>query len=337
MSNITDFETVNREYAEKFRDSGLIWYYWAIHMEEVFSFKHNTEKFEKIISKAHPDERNTMLAMFSEMTVFVVDREIFVSDAQPKANPDLDTQVASIMFEALRECRELAPDDLDNVVPAEELGQLLQEYDELLTWVKKNWATSETEGLHFCLDSFGDKNVNTILQFFAFTIMLPVETVNVLRQANMEKILLPDMPDDWDQDTVANAVAWENLLKLYTPIAESYETSSAVKLLKLFAVAHDKEIPNHIILGRRLSGYQFERLVQYGERYTGVFAEALRTAQENEPESLRTALPQDWLYQVVEYGCVEGGQVWVDPSLWYWVTTEAAKDEGGKLKELGRQ
>lgn len=36
MSNITDFETVNREYAEKFRDSGLIWYYWAIHMEEVF-------------------------------------------------------------------------------------------------------------------------------------------------------------------------------------------------------------------------------------------------------------------------------------------------------------
>jgi hypothetical protein len=331
----TDLEPADREYAEQFRDAGLIWYYWAIHMEEVFPFRYDTEKLGHIIRKAHPEECKTMLAMFSEMTM---DRcgEIFVSDAQPKTNPDLTTQVASIMFEALRARRHITSDDLDHIIPAEELGQFLQEYNELLSWVKENWVTPETDDLYFYLEEFKADYVNAILQFFAFSLMLPIEALDVLRWANMEKILLPDLLDDWEPETVANALAWENLQKLYTLISLTPETSAEVKLLKLFAVAHDTEITDYKIRGLYLTGSQFERLVQYGERYTGVFTQVLRAAHDNDPDSLCTALPEDWLYQIYEYGRVEGEWVQIDLPLWHWIITEAARPDGGKLTELGR-
>ena len=331
----TDLEPTDRGYAEKFRDAGLIWYYWAIHMEEVFPFRYDTENLGHIIRKARPEERQAMLAMFSEMTM---DRcgEIFVSDAQPKTNPDLTTQVASIMFEALRERRRLTSDDLDHAVPAEELSQLLQEYNELLAWVQENWVTPDTDDLYFYLDEFKADYVNAILQFFVFSLMLPVEALRVLRRANMDQILLPDLLDDWEPETVANALAWENLQKLYTLVSLTPETSDSVKLLKLFAVAHDTEITDCKIRGRYLTGYQFERLVRYGEQYTGVFILARRAARDNDPDDLFTALPVDWLYQVYEYGCIEGKRVWADLPLWHWIITEAARPDGGKLKELGR-
>lgn len=103
-----------------------------------------TEKLGKIINKARPDERKTMLAMFSEMTMGRCG-EVLVSDAQPKTNPDLTTQVASIIFEALRARRTITTDDLDHIIPAEELTQLLQEYNELLAWVNENWVTPDTD------------------------------------------------------------------------------------------------------------------------------------------------------------------------------------------------
>lgn len=330
----TDLEPADQEYAEQFRDAGLIWYYWAIHMAEVFPFRYDTEKLGTIINKARPDERKTILAMFSEMTM---DRcgEIFVSDAQPKTNPDLTTQVASIIFEALRARRALTPDDLDHILPAEELSQLLQEYDDLLVWVKENWVTPDGDDQYFYLDEFKADYVNAILQFFVFSLMLPIEALRVLRRANMEQILLPDLLDDWKPETVANALAWENLQKLYTLVSLTPETSDSVKLLKLFAVAHNTEITDCKIRGRYLTGYQFERLVRYGEQYTGVFTLARRAASDNDPDDLCTALPVDWLYQVYEYGCVEAERVWADLPLWHWITTEAAQPGGGKLKELG--
>lgn len=331
----TDLEPIDREYAEKFRDAGLIWYYWAIHMEEVFPFRYDTENLGRIIGKAHPHERHVMLAMFSEMTM---DRcgEIFVSDAQPKTNPDLTTQIASIMFEALRERRRLTSDDLDHILPAGELTQLLQEYNDLLAWTQKNWMTPDTDDQYFYLEEFKGDYVNAILQFFVFSLMLPIEALTVLRRANMEQILLPDLLDDWEPETVANALAWENLQKLYTLVSLTPETSDSVKLLKLFAVAHDPEITDYKIRGQRLTGYQFERLVRYGEQYTGVFTQARRAAQENDPDDLSTALPVDWLFQVYEYGCVKGERVWANLPLWHWIITEAARPDGGKLKELGR-
>lgn len=331
----TDLDPADREYAEKFRDAGLLWYYWAIHMEEVFPFRYDTENLGRIIGKAHPQERHVMLAMFSEMTM---DRfgEIFVSSAQPRTNPDLTTQVASIMFEALRERHHLTRDDLDHAVPAEELSQLLQEYNELLAWVQENWVTPDTDDQYFYLDEFKADYVNAILQFFVFSLMLPIETLRVLRRANMEKILSPDLLDDWEPETVANAAAWENLLKLYTSFGLAPETSAEVKLLKLFAVAHDPEITDYKIRGQRLTGYQFERLVRYGEQCTGVFTQARRAAQENDPDDLCTALPVDWLFQVYDRGRVEGEWVLPDVSLWHWIITETARPDGGKLKELGR-
>ena len=331
----TDLEPADREYAEQFRDAGLIWYYWAIHMEEVFPFRYDTEKLGTIINKARPDERKTMLAMFSEMTMERCG-EIFVSDAQPKTNPDLTTQVASIIFEALREHRALTPDDLDHAVPEEDLAQLLQEYNELLAWVQKNWATPDEDDQYFYLEEFKADYVNAILQFFVFSLMLPVEALRVLRRANMEQILLPDLLDDWEPETVANALAWENLQKLYTLVSLTPENSDSVKLLKLFAVAHDAEITDYKIRGLYLTGYQFERLVRYGEQYTGVFILARRAARDNDPDDLRTALPVDWLHQVYEYGCIEGKRAWADLPLWHWIVTEAARPDGGKLKELGR-
>jgi len=331
----TDLEPADREYAEQFRDAGLIWYYWAIHMEEVFSFRYDTENLGHIICKARPDERKTMLAMFSEMTM---DRcgEIFVSDAQPKTNPDLTTQVASIIFEALRSRHTLTPDDLDHAVPAEDLGQLLREYNDILVWVQENWVTPDGDDLYFYLDEFKADYVNAILQFFVFSLMLPVESLRVLRRANMEQILLPDLLDDWEPETVANALAWENLQKLYTLVSLTPETSDSVKLLRIFAVAHDTEITDYKIRGLYLTGYQFERLVRYGEQYTGVFTQARRVARDNDPDDLCTALPFDWLYQVYECGRVEGEWVQIDLPLWHWIITEAARPDGGKLKELGR-
>lgn len=331
----TDLEIVDREYAEKFRNAGLIWYYWAIHMEEVFPFRYSTEEFEKIINKAHPEERKTMLAMFSEMTIDLAG-EIFVSDAQPKTNPDLATQVASIIFEALRDRRNLTTEDLENAVPSGELPQLLQEYGELLAWVRDKWVTPKGEDHYFYLDNFGHYHVNTILQLFVFSLMLPVEALRVLRRVNMEQILIPDTPDDWSPETVANALAWKNLQEMYSRTGKTPRESAEVKLLKLFAVAHDAEITDRMIGGFRITGYQFERLVRYGEQYTGVFTQALRAAHDNDPDDLCTALPVDWLYQVYEYGRIDGGQILVDLPLWYWITTEAARPDGGKLKELGR-
>lgn len=42
----TDLETTDREYAEKFRAAGLIWYYWAIRMAEVFPFRYDRKTRE---------------------------------------------------------------------------------------------------------------------------------------------------------------------------------------------------------------------------------------------------------------------------------------------------
>ena len=132
------------------------------------------------------------------------------------------------------------------------------------------------------------------------------------------------------------ALAWENLQKLYTVVHLTPETSAEVKLLKLFAVAHDTEITDCKIRGRYLTGCQFERLVRYGEQYTGVFTLARRAASDNDPDDLCTALPFDWLHQVYECGRAEGEWEQIDLPLWHWIITEAARPDGGKLKELGR-
>ena len=237
----------------------------------------------------------------------------------------------------MRDRRRLTSDDLDHAVPAEELSQLLQEYNELLAWTQENWVTPDTDDQYFYLDEFKADYVNAILQFFVFSLMLPTEPLRVLRRANMEKILSPDFLDDWGPETVANALAWENLQKLYTVVGLTPETSAEVKLLKLFAVAHDTEITDYKIRGLYLTGRQFELLVRYGEQYTGVFTLARRAASDNDPDDLCTALPADWLYQVYEYGCVEGEWVLPDVSLWHWILTEAARPDCGKLKELGCQ